>query len=142
MPIANAIRAIFLIMYWPSRVGINVPCHAISGKRKSGMMVVIMWGIRRAIARRSNRGMRNAIPISISYSPSPKMNCFAVTQGSVLVRRSSIRELAGLVSSIFKNPNQKKTIKRAIRAHGGNSCLSFSIRTLSNRISRSFMKVF
>ena len=120
MPIAKAIKRMFLIMYWPSMVGTKVFCQVTVLSTKRGIAVVTIWIISRTIAGRSKWGIMNERPIIISKIPKYRRNVSGAINGSVLVRRENTKGFAGLVPSTFKSPNQKKVRKTAKRAIGKN----------------------
>jgi len=106
------------MIYCPSIVGTRNDCHTTDGIKKSGKKVVIMCGMRSAIAMRSHRGMRNAIPITISNIPSTIPNMTWSTAGKVISRSPNTSGLAGLRLITFNRPNQMNTVPSASLAYG------------------------
>lgn len=103
----------FLIIYWPSRVGINQPDHVNPGKRIKGAVVMMRWMTVRIIAIFVARGNRNSTPIAISYTANIFINKAGAINGSVFARSARTRGPAGLIPSSFNIPNQKNTTNRA-----------------------------
>lgn len=110
---AQEIIKIFLIIYCPSRVGTNHPCHVTDGTITSGIKVVIRWSPKRVKAIFSSLGSKNKTPTNTSNIPNQKINWLNVMKGIVFSNRLLTNGFAGLIKIIFKNPNQPYTKKSA-----------------------------
>ena len=118
MPTARARIKIFLIIYCPSIVGVKKPCQTKDGSKNKGIAVIIRCANKNIAPRRSNRGIRNITPISISNIPKHIMNVEKGRAGSVLFKSEATIGLAGLSPKNFNAPNQKYTRKIAKRDRG------------------------
>src|SRR5690348_7913308 len=110
---ASATMTMFLMMYWPSRLGTINICQTMCGNRTSGIQVVKTCNSRLAIATFSSRGITNMIPISISYEAKPIINLSSGIKGIVLSHNAVTRGPAGLTPRTFNKPNQKYTTNNA-----------------------------
>ncbi len=115
---AAAMITMFLIMYWPSRVGVKKPDQVTSGSKKSGMIVVSIWTKRSGMTMRSMPRMRKRMPMIHSKTPNATRKVSKGIMGIVCSKRFCTNGLAGERARILRMPNQKKTIKRPMRATG------------------------
>lgn len=116
MPIATTITTKFLIIYWPSSVGMNQFCHATPGNSANGAMTITMCSNNSRITIRVAFGIKNSIPITHSITAKTANRIPKYSSPTVCPTIALASGSAGLTPKNFKNPNQKKTIKSATRA--------------------------
>ncbi len=102
------IRAKFLMMYCPTKVGVNQYCQVSPGKTKTGKKVAPMWRINAQKAILVNFGNSQIAPIMHSKIPKEIVNVLNwINLPMVPSKRVSTRLSAGETPITFKIPNQK-----------------------------------
>jgi len=106
---ASPIRARFLMMYCPIKVGQNRSFQASSGRKNKGRNVVIIWPRNTQKAILVAEGINHKIPSAHSKRPNNIENWgIANNSINVLSYRCMTNSSAGETPKTFRAPNQKK----------------------------------
>lgn len=73
----------FLMMYWPSKVGVMNACHVICGRSIKGIAVVNICGINSNTPSGFNLRNKKQRPINISKRPNKIKKSWSLMNGSV-----------------------------------------------------------
>ncbi len=131
IPKAAAINAKFLIIYWPSSVGVKNPDHVSPFSKNSGIKVVIICIRSSGITTLSAPFIKNNTPINISSNPNKIINAEKDIQGIVVSKSLCTTPLAGERPITLRTPNQKNITNNPKRATGTDIFLKKCITSIS-----------